>query len=264
MSTTPRVSVTRQWVRVGPASVYCERAGRGEPLILLHGLSGSSRWWARNIHELAQHFDVHAIDLIGWGHTRCEQSFVLREAAWHLVAWMDALDIERAAVAGHSMGGFIAADLAADYPDRVSSLVLVDAAALTFDAAGWPAAGEVLQALRYLPGALIQPLLLGALQAGPRTIFRAARELLGADIRRKLAAIAAPTLVVWGAHDPLIPLSVGRRLCQLLPAATLAIVEDAGHNPMWEQPRVFNRLVADFLRTGALATTNAARGRRAA
>ena len=73
--------------------------------MLVHGLSGSSRWWARNVGALAQRFRVHIVDLIGFGSSRDGHDFVLSEAADYLALWMERLEIERASVIGHSMQG---------------------------------------------------------------------------------------------------------------------------------------------------------------
>src|SRR5215218_377582 len=111
-------------------------AGAGEPVILLHGLSGSIDWWQKNIPALAEGFRVYAIDLLpiaSGSNTR----FVLAEASDRLAGWMAAEGLPKAMLIGHSMGGYIAARLAAKYADRVSKLVLVNAAAL-FPQSGLP------------------------------------------------------------------------------------------------------------------------------
>src|SRR5262245_44334445 len=127
------IAIEHRRAQVGPAVIHYQVAGAGEPLVLVHGLSGSSRWWGRNIGALARHFQVYMIDLIGFGASRNRHPFVLAEAAGHLIRWMDQLGIARASFVGHSMGGFISAELAADAPARVERLVLVDAAAMPFE-----------------------------------------------------------------------------------------------------------------------------------
>ena len=105
--------------------------GTGPPLILLHGLAGSARWWARNIPALSRSFRVIAIDLPGFGASPRGHRLELDGVVDQLVGTMDALGIDRASVIGHSMGGLIAGGLAADRPERVERLVLVDAAFLS-------------------------------------------------------------------------------------------------------------------------------------
>src|SRR5215216_512766 len=120
----------------GPASLSYEVCGEGPPLLLVHGLAGSGRWWARNVPALARHFQVYAVDLIGFGRSRADRGgarFGLHDTSTVLLAFMDRAGLSRASIVGHSMGGHIATVLAAEAPDRVARLILVDAAALPID-----------------------------------------------------------------------------------------------------------------------------------
>jgi pimeloyl-ACP methyl ester carboxylesterase len=244
------VTLARRQVRVGPATIAYHVAGDGPPIVLIHGLSGSARWWARNIRPLAQRFRVHAVDLIGFGGSRCGRRFVLGEAADYLARWMDQIGLERAGLVGHSMGGYIAAELAADHPARIERLVLVDAAALPFDQGLTTHGLGMMQELRYLRPSFLPTLLYDALRAGPSTLWGAANDLLRSDLRPKLERIQAPTLVVWGEHDALVPLEVGRRLSRHVGSKDLLVIKGAGHNPMWDCPQAFNRAVDAFLAGG--------------
>jgi pimeloyl-ACP methyl ester carboxylesterase len=234
-------------LQMGDVTVHYQVAGQGRPLILIHGLSGSSRWWARNVGPLAREFRVHVVDLVGFGGSRASSRFVLRDAADHLSAWMDRLDLDRASLIGHSMGGFIAADLAAEAPQRVERLVLVDAVALPLPRGRWRQAVGLVHGLWRLPVDFLPVLVTDAHRAGPRTILRAAHDLLTADIQDKLTRIIAPTLLVWGEHDAIVPAELAQRLSRTLPHAKLAVVAGAGHNPMWDRPDEFNRVVLHFL-----------------
>ena len=253
--------IERRHVQVGSACIYYQVVGAGEPLVLIHGLSGSGRWWTRNVSPLAQQFRVHIVDLIGFGGSRDGHRFVLNEAAAHLTQWLDQLGIERTSLIGHSMGGFIAADLAADFPERVDRLVLVDAAALPFGRGHLHHAVGLAHGLRRLPVRFLPVLITDAWRAGPMTILHAARELVTTDISPKLAQIRAPTLVVWGEHDSVIPLELGRQLGERLPGARFTVIPRAGHNPMWDAPEAFNRVVVDFLAADAEAAQPAAASR---
>jgi pimeloyl-ACP methyl ester carboxylesterase len=234
-------------VRVGSATIYAESRGVGRPLILVHGLGGSTRWWARNVPALARSCRVHAVDLVGFGRSR-RQRFALGEAAGLLVQWMAQLGLERASWVGHSMGGFIAAHLAAQFPARVERLVLVDAAALPLGRLSLRLVWRMALGLPHVPLTLLPGLCADALRAGPVTLATALRQLRAADIRLDLARIAAPTLILWGEHDALLPVAVGQRLQACLPQATFKVIAGAGHHPMWERPDAFNQAVSEFLR----------------
>lgn len=237
--------LTPHRIRLGPHAVHYEEGGDGPPLVLVHGLSGSSRWWRFNVPRLRQHFHLYVVDLAGFGRSRGR--LVLREAAAFLTRWMDHVGLPQAAFVGHSMGGVITADLAACHPERVSRLVLVDAAVLLFERSYLRNAWGVLRAAHRLPLDFWPVLVRDAYQAGPRTIVRAAYELVSTDMGPRLAHVAAPTLVVWGARDTAVPLALGERLVAALPDATLKVLPGAGHNPMWDRPEAFNEAVVSFL-----------------
>lgn len=241
--------------RVGPAELYYEVAGRGRPVVLIHGLCGSGKWWAANVPFLARRYRVYTVDLVGFGRSRCGHPFTLTDAARTVAAWMRQVEIGRAHVLGHSMGGHIAAELAADHPELVDRLMLVDAAALPFDLGCVPGPLDALRGLaRAATPGFLGLLLSDASCAGPATIARAALDLLAADLRPKLTRIAAPTLLVWGDDDLLVPLRLGRQLAASIPGARLAVLPDTGHSPMIERPETFNRLAANFLRHGLISS----------
>jgi pimeloyl-ACP methyl ester carboxylesterase len=226
--------------------IHCETAGVGKPVILLHGLSGSSRWWKKNIIYLAGRFNLHLVDINGFGQSN-KGSFSLQDAAQVIVKWMDHKGIEQASLIGHSMGGYITLDLAANYPGRVERIVLVDALALPMQRSWFGNAAGMLQAIRYTAPDFLPVFAGDAWRAGPRTLFSATRSVMAADLRSKLAKVQQPTLIVWGENDTLLPLEMGRKLHRALPQAEFCLIEGAGHNPMWDRPRTFNRIVTWFL-----------------
>lgn len=244
------MEVERGRVKVGALELYYLAVGRGQPVVLVHGLSGSTQWWRKTLPALAPRYRVYALDLAGFGGShQAGQPFRLREAADQLITFLDALKIEKAHLVGHSMGGFIVADLAAHYPERVERLALVDAAALPFENGLLSQGlGLALVALK-IPPSFWPILMTDAYRAGPRTLWRAINDLMAADIARDLDRIEADTLVVWGQQDRLVPLSLGVKLAHQLHHARLEIIAGAAHNPMIERPAEFNRLLLEFLQS---------------
>ena len=246
--TTSITPIATRDVEVRGLTVRYQVVGAGEPVLLVHGLSGSSRWWVRNIPALAPHYQLYLVELPGFGTMRRHRRhFVLAEAASWLLAWMEAINLRQAHVVGHSMGGYICARLAATRPAAVRHLVLVAPAGTP---TGRSLPGYLLPLLmtgRYASPRFLPVLLYDTLRAGPRTVLRAGRALLAEDLRAHLAAIAAPTLLVWGEHDPLVPRSIAEVLRREIRDSRLLILEGAGHVPMFDRPREFNAAVLHFL-----------------
>jgi pimeloyl-ACP methyl ester carboxylesterase len=224
-----------------------EAVGDGPPLILLHGLSGSRRWWERNVTALAPHFRTYTVDLPGFGESRGVRWSRLEHTADLLCGWMTDQGIARAHVAGHSMGGAVAALLASHHPETVDRLVLVNAAIRPRGTRATARAADVMRTLSRTPPGFTPLLARDLLRAHPRSFVTATVNVLQAEWRPHLSRITAPTLVVWGEHDVLTPLDLGYSIAALVPDARLEIVPDAGHTPMWEQPAAFNDIVLTFL-----------------
>lgn len=237
----------RHVAALGRARVAYHVTGTGPPLVLLHGLGGSGRWWTRNVPALAAHHRVHVVDLVGFGESRNRDPFAFVTAKAILLRWLDHLQLDHVALVGHSLGGRIAAELAADAPDRVAKLVLV--AAALFPAGRSrpiPVPGLVRSWFRTAPD-FFPILAVDALRADPRTVWRATVELLTTDAEAKLPRVTAPALLVWGERDAIVPPAVGERVGRLLPRADLVVLPGAGHVPMWDRPTEFNRLLLEFL-----------------
>jgi pimeloyl-ACP methyl ester carboxylesterase len=160
---------------------------------------------------------------------------------------MDAAGIKQAHFVGHSMGGYICLWIAAHYPERVKCLMLVSPAGLPHvrSLAGY--ALPLLVAFRYITPGFFAILISDALRAGPITILQATQDLLTKDLRHFLPAITAPTLLIWGEHDTLVPAVLGNILCQEILHAQLLILKKAGHVGMFDQPQQFNTAVLAFL-----------------
>lgn len=222
-------------------------AGEGRPLILLHGLSGSVRWWLHNVPVFARHFRVYALDLLEYQPEAARLRFILSEAARRIALWMRSIGLEGAAVIGHSMGGAIAAELAADEPLLVQKLVMVNAAAV-FPRSRLPLSlPQLVRKAPHFSPTLVPVLIQDAWRTGPRILLGAARDLVTSDIRPKLSRIRAETLIIWGLHDGILPLPLAEELRKFVPHSVLKVLPRSGHNPMWEQPAEFNAAVLEFL-----------------
>ncbi|MBV9230334.1 MAG: alpha/beta fold hydrolase [Chloroflexi bacterium] len=217
-------------------------------MILVHGLSGSTLWWIRNVRSLAQHYRVYLVDLPGFGAMRrAPGRFVLAKAGSWLLAWMEAIGVKQAHFIGHSMGGYICMLLAAHQPEAVSRLILVSPAvkAHVHSVVGYFV--PLLSTVYYLKPSFLPILTYDALRAGPLTLLRATQQLVELDVSQEIKAVTAPTLLVWGENDTLVPPALGYFLRQELANARLLSLR-AGHISMYEQAEQFNAAVLAFLR----------------
>jgi len=267
------------WKRQGRA-VQCHgrrvnyvEMGSGPPVVLIHGLSGSWQNWLETIPHLARAHTVIAVDLPGFGRSELpEEDVSIPGYGRFLDAFLTEVGFDRAALVGSSMGGLIAAQTAAAFPERVERLVLVSAPGLgrpqripedvdlghPFIARLAPYArfaGHI-GALRRLALARLvtHPELIGkdivmasAGGMGKPGVQAALRSILSYDFRPHVRDITAPTLLIWGANDRVVPPRVADRYQQALPGARKVILPDTGHAPMLERPGLFNKLLSEFL-----------------
>ena len=250
------------------ALVYGQRiryieAGQGRAVILLHGLGGVKEMWMANFAVLSTGHHVYALDQLGFGHSD-KPLLEYKIATWvdFLEAFMQAENIRTATLVGNSLGGWIALEFTAQHPEMVEKLVLVDAAGLAWGAggpmvdlnpsslAGWR---TLLESLFYdkkmVSDQLVERVFTDHMRNNDgytieRTVAGFAQPQFEDD---KLKSIHAPTLVVWGREDNLIPVARAEKFRDGIPAAKLAIFEQCGHLPQLEKPDEFNRAVLDFL-----------------
>ncbi|MGD0443939.1 MAG: alpha/beta hydrolase [Edaphobacter sp.] len=235
----------------------------GTPLVLVHGLGARGEDWAAMIPALAARgFHVYAPDLLGYGRSPkpdVDYSISLEEQT--VVNFMQAVHVPRADVGGWSMGGWIAMKLALDHPEMVDRLVIYDSAGIYFPAT-WEAdlftpndvAGvKTLMAMltpnpRPLPGFAAEAAL-RKLQGNAWVLRRSLSSMTsGKDLLDfRLYQISEPMLIVWGAKDELIPLSVGERIHQSVPQSVLNVVDGCGHLAPAECSRPVVEATVDFL-----------------
>jgi pimeloyl-ACP methyl ester carboxylesterase len=242
----PRIQTAT--VQVGALPVRYRRQGEGEPLVLVHGLAGSTAWWARNVGVLSRHYAVYLVDLPGFGAMRQYRSqFSVSGAVGWLGDLLSALNLRKVSMVGHSMGGLITAMFAARWPERTAKIVLAaPAIALSRTAITAFLLPLARQTFLVHPG-FVPTLARDAARAGIFTLLRAARELLNMDIERELAQITAPCLLVWGQRDPMIPVTLSGDLQSKIRNSHLCVLPGAGHILMHDRADQFNQAVLAFL-----------------
>jgi len=266
-------------VETAMGSISTLQAGTGDPLVMLHGLGATKASFMPTIAALAATRRTIAIDLPGFG-----DSVKPLGAAYHapyfarsVVALLDALELERADVMGHSMGGRVAIDMGARHPDRTDRLILMTPS-LAWKRARrfvpWvrlarpelglfqPTSRRVAEALvrRLVPGAdnawvaaAVDEFLRSYLTARGRAAFYAAARRIYLEepdgpngFWMRLRELAPDALFIWGRHDGLVPLSFARHVREALPAAR-HVELNCGHVPQLERPAELHRAIDRFL-----------------
>lgn len=261
------------------ADLHFERAGSGEPLLLIQGMSGTRLAWGEPfLGRLRESFDVTVFDNRGIGLSGpVDGPFTIVEMAQDTAALLDELGLESAHVVGISMGGMIGQELTLAHPERLRSLTL----GCTY--CGGPgsqlmpeenarklmagmASGDRGQAIRASYEVNLSPgfradeahyetfrEMAVAGGAAKATIELQVQAIFGHDTSGRLGEISTPTLIVHGTEDGVLPYPNGEMIASLMPSARLETLEGVGHMFWWEQPRVS----ADLIREHALAAGRA-------
>ena len=238
--------------------------GAGTPLVLIHGLGARGENWAAMIPALAaKGFHVYVPDLLGYGRSPqpdVDYSISLEEQT--VAAFMQAVHVPRADVGGWSMGGWIAMKLAVDHPEMVERLAIYDSAGIYFPATWQPDLfiPNDVAGVKKLYGMLSpRPFKLPnfateaavrKLQENAWVIRRSMSAMTnGRDLMDfRLYEISQPMLIVWGAQDRLIPLSVAESIHKSVPQSVLDVVDGCGHLAPEECPRPVIEGTVDFLK----------------
>lgn len=244
----------------GTIPVLISRHGAGRPVLLLHGGGGPATVVPFADRLAAEGgFDVIVPVYPGFGGTqRPEALGSIRGLAELMAGLLDALDLHNVLVVGNSIGGWVAAELAALASPRVTALVIADAVGLAveghavadFFAMSFDDLAEASYAdpdrFRIVPEAM--PAAARAVMAANRVALQryAGISMVDADLTSRLPGIAVPTLVVWGDHDRIADSEVGRAYASLIPGATFVLMDETGHLPQLERPEAFLPIVTRF------------------
>lgn len=270
----------------GGVYTRCIEAGGDRPLILLHGVGGHAEAFALNIVPLSEAFRVIAVDALGFGLTASPGHLLGRDDyVRHLLDVMDALQIEKAHIAGESLGAWIGMWTAILHPERVDRLISICGARLAVAAsdAAERHRKEGLNELRRLSHALAENPTRHNIKRRMEWLFRDPqrdlteelvdlrwaiynRHLREGRLRRSsspdqdgasgnrhefspehLRSISHPTLMLSTSHNPSVPAEIAERAAESVPNCQFAVMDDCGHWPQWEYPTVFNDLVHGFL-----------------
>jgi len=262
---------TRHTVSAGGFDVSYLKGGADgnlDPVLYLHGMGGAGKWEAFHM-ALGTTALTYVPQLPGWREGQVPEGISsVEDYARVVVELLDALELDRVTLAGHSIGGWIALQLAVQHPERISSLILCDVMGLDVPTAPAPN----LEAMDEDAFATAVFGKLGMIATAQREGFGAewenvrkgpeferqwkgrglVAELIkdqptDPDLTSKLPGIKAGALVIWGRLDGIAPLAHGEALRAALPNSKMDVIDRCGHLPMAEKPETFNRLLRDFL-----------------
>jgi len=261
-------------------------AGRGAPVILLHGLGGDGSRWGPNIEPLAQSFHVFALDQIGFGQSdKPLANYHTGMLAEFLVDFIKAAGLQKASLVGNSMGASVALYTAAKFPNAVDRIVLADGGgfrATEASRSGQPPAPpaamtpdaqrrrnlqnsvtreetrEFFRILFHDKSLVTDKMVDEQLAMRLRSAFTITKMqeagTRGSLSEEEVRGVKAPTLIVWGKYDELANPSGADRLAAAIPGSRKVIIDNCGHMPQIEKAAEFNQIVREFLSSGAATT----------
>ena len=262
---------------IGGRSLRYLDYGAGPVLLLIHGLAGCWQWWLEVLPALGLQRRVIAVDLPGFGHSAAlPPPATMATHAACVAELADVLKLTGVSVAGHSMGGLVTLEMARRRPDLVSQAILVNAGGVPMSEGRLRAVVGLINGSRALlanpainraivrrprPRAAFSKLAVGnaealsmelaqevvplmASQGYVEAVIEAARAVRDTNP----AAVAQPTLLLWGADDPIVTLANARDMERRLPDPTLVVIPGTGHSPFIGKPDEFLTAVLDFTR----------------
>ena len=256
-------------IPIGDIEVNYEEAGKGIPLVMVHGLNGDLTGWALIMPEFAKHYRTVALDVRGHGGTdKPDQPYSIQGFSGDLYGFMRKLEIPKAHIFGLSMGGAIAQQFALDHPEMIRSLILVSTFSYIDDHArqafnrlkaclaegGYPAFFDEVVKLAFTPEYIAaNPGPIAELKKkriainSPVAIGRATDACLAMDLKSQISKIALPTLVVSGRKDVFTPLHLAEQIHRSIRGSEWKILEGVGHNLYIESAPDLVQAVLGFL-----------------
>jgi len=256
---------------------YVDLGDKDKPVLLfVHGIMGTWRNWIFNLLPFADRYRVIAVDLPGFGLSEMpDGEFSLERYAETLKKLCGQLGIEKVTIIGNSMGGQISAIVAKKFPELLSKLILVDAAGFSTSTAqlrriapyakyfNWiftfgymirkVIAGSKLlttaftKIVLWKPAQISTELILVLLAGiGKKGFVPALQTIANTPIKKFPGTIDVETVIIWGRNDALIPKADAFRYAKMIPQATLELMDDVGHIPMFETPDRFNALIEQY------------------
>ena len=267
-------TVSSQVIEVTDFDIHYLHQGEGDPVILIHGGGMWLYSYRHNLPELAKNFSVYAIDMPGYGYTRCRTDtspYSIDSMADTIAGFMDKMNIEKASLAGHSWGGGWVIHFAHRYPDRVERLILIDSSGLDVkDVLEWellkiPILGKILvrciseEIVRrrlehsfYHRGLLTDDMVHEVyapltFSHNQKALLKLCRNMDWKATEKSLGDIKKPILLIWGDNDRYLDPALAQEFLKRCSHIRLEMIKDCGHSAHEEYPGAVNSLIREFL-----------------
>jgi len=251
--------------KVGDLDINYYQGGQGEPLIIIHGGASGSASWMKNLSKLTKDYTVYLPDLPGFGNSQVPvDDLYIPELVKFIDDFAHEIGINRFHLIGHSLGGGIALNYTLRFPHKVKKLVIISGMCLGREIAWWvrllsrpcfsrligTMAISVFKGVKWVATRLFSepklafPFCRGSISIGSSMTTIKEQKIVLVD---RLSEIISPTLVVWGAKDPIIPARHAYATAQLIPSCQLRVFENCGHDVHSQKINEFSQLVLEFL-----------------
>ncbi len=258
--------IKSSYIKIGNLKIRYYSGGQGEPLLIIHGGNSHAEPWVKNMTEIYQNHTVYIPDLPGFGLSQAmEGNYYITELTDFIDKFVQAVGLAKFHLMGHSLGGAIAVSYAHQYPNKVIKLVLIDSMCFGEEIALWVRVFSA-AALCHTLGKGLVTLFKGTkwmIEALFRSIdfiipFSEASLIIGSSavslqaqtvvLVKKFSEIIAPTLVIWGGSDRIVPVKQAYAAAITIPNCQLKVFENCGHSAYQQRLPEFSQLVLRFLK----------------
>jgi len=258
-------NIHSEQIKVGELDIHYYTGGQGEPLVVVHGGTGGAGEWLQSMTELCAHYRIYVPDLPGFGRSQpMDDNHGISDFVDFLEDFTGSLGLKRFHLVGHSVGGGIALRFAVKFPHKIGKLVLVSSMSVGKGIAFWigllsssvvcrymgRGAVALLEVVKWLVNAVYAPLkfvnplpLATIILGASMTVLR--EQATG--LVNQFSTLMIPTLLVWGAKDPIVPVGNAYAAAQLIPHCQLHVFEDGGHSVHKQKVKELAHLLTNFL-----------------
>jgi pimeloyl-ACP methyl ester carboxylesterase len=251
-------------VKIKGLDIHYFTGGRGNPLIIVHGGSDGASAWVKNIAVLSKRYTIYVPDMPGFGSSQSlEGDYSIPDMVEFVNSFAQSIGLRNFYIMGHSVGGGIALQYTLKYPQKIRKLVLVSSLCLGREIAWWirlfsipmlclamgKAVMSLFKGIKYVarffgPWEMVEPVTKTSVQIGSYIASLTEQTIV---LLNQLPFIMVPTLVMWGAKDPIVPFAQAYAAAELIPDCQVKVFNKSGHSVYREELNEFSSVLTGFL-----------------